>query len=725
MVEGAEQNFRNQTIAHYRIIRRLGIGGMGEVFLAEDTKLGRSAALKVIRPEAASNAEHRKRFLREARAAAVLNHSGIAVIYEIGEQDGVDFIAMEYVEGKTLSRFIEDGPMETNRIIRWGLELAGALAEAHRRGILHRDLKPENIQIGPQEHPKILDFGLAKFMEPTPGDQATEHEDALLGTIPYMSPEQVEGKTLDARSDLFSLGSILYEMATGKAPFTGDRPLETLQNIHRRNPTSIAELNPRISPGLCHVIGKCLQKNPDRRYGSAEELEADMKALQQGDTIDLQKPSRSPWEELSIAVLYFENLSEEQENEYFRAGMTEDIITELSKIRSWQVRPRTQVVRYKDHSVDLRKVGAELGVTHVLQGSIRKAGSRLRVSTQLVDAETAASIWGERYDRDIRDIFQIQSEIAQRIAAALQVHLTKREESEIGRRPTDNLQAYDCYLQGRERIFRLSRDDVSAAIGHFQQAVNIDPGFALPHAGLAQAYGIQLSFYGGSDSLADLALDTARRALALDPGLAQAYAALGLAYFLKGMGQEAVEVCARAIDLNPHDAFAIWISGRLLYRMNHYTESIERFQRTIYLFPDFYTAYSDLTQAYANLGMQDVAREMRKKTVEACRRYLEHSPRESRARIFLANSLAWLGQRDDALAEGKAAIELNPQDPVMMYNLACLYSILNEPEPAIDWLTKSVRQGRRDSEWIRRDPSFSNLRDHARFVELIAEIEKR
>ena len=717
---GAGLDRKSQHVSHYRLMRRLGIGGMGEVFLAEDTKLGRSAAIKLIRPDMASNQERKKRFLREARAAAVLSHPGIATIYEVGEDSGTDFIAMEYVEGYSLKEELTKGALEYGRIISLGIQLADALSEAHERGILHRDLKPDNIQIRKGDQLKILDFGLAKFLETRLEDDYTTTSDRVVGTIPYMSPEQIEGQFLDARSDIFSAGSLLYEMATGTAPFTGENPGATLQNILNCNPAPVTSLNPRVSSSLEQMIHRCLQRDPAYRYSSAKELVADLNHLQKGESIDFSRPPASvPRPAFSIAVLYFENLSEEKESDYFRAGMTEDIITELSKVKGCEVRPRTQVVPYKDQEINIKDIAAELKVTHVLQGSIRKAGSRLRISAQLVETRSASSIWADRYDRDLKDIFEIQSEIAQKIAEALKIHLTKSEKKEFGKRYTDNLEAYDYYLRGREMIFKLSKECVEGAIDYFSQAVQADPKYALAHAGLAQACAISLSFYGGAESLADQSIVHAGQALALDKNLPQAYAALGLAYFLKRMIDEAREACRKAAQLDPNDPFAAWISGRLFYRMNQYEEAAERFRRTIELLPDFYTAYGDLSQAYENLKMPEIATETRKKTIEACRRYLQNYPNEARAHIFLATSYAWLNARSEAIAQGKRAAELSPEDPVMMYNLACLFSLLNEQEEAVHWLSRSIQLGRRDFEWMKRDPELDNIRNHPGYLALL------
>lgn len=704
-----------KLISHYKLLKRLGIGGMGEVYLAEDVKLNRTTALKIIKPEWVGDAERKKRFLREAVAAASLKHPGIATIYEIGEEEGTDYIAMEYVEGTTLSKIVAGKPLASDRVFRIGSQLADALAVAHEKGILHRDLKPENIQIGPDDSAKVLDFGLAKFLETRLQDDYMTTGNRVLGTIPYMSPEQVSGESLDVRSDLFSLGSILYEMATGKAPFTGDNAAETLGRILEEGPPKFPA---EVPASLQKIILRCLEKDPDKRYQSASALTEDLRTM---SVTEVRVAPAARESALSIAVLYFENLSEEKESDYFRAGMTEDIITELSKIKALEVRSRSQVVRYKDQELDIKEIGGELKVTYVLQGSIRKAGNRLRISAQLVDARTTASLWGERYDRDLRDVFEIQAEIAQKIASALQVHLTKAEKKQIGKKATSNMEAYDLYLRGREMIFRLTREGVDAAISYFNKAIETDARYALAYAGLAQAYSVRLSFYGGEETLADQAIENARKALGIDKDLAQAYAALGLAYFLKGVIRDAEESCRKAIQLNPQDAFALWISGRLAYRMQRFEEAAERFKRTIELLPEFYTAYADLARSYQNLGLTDRALDVRQVEVVAGERYIAHFPNEARAHIFLANAYATLGEPEKAKEAGSNALKLSPNDPVMMYNAACLYSQLNEQDLAIYWLKKSFELGRRDLEWVKRDTDLDNIRNHPEYLALIGE----
>lgn len=458
------------------------------------------------------------------------------------------------------------------------------------------------------------------------------------------------------------------------------------------------------------------------RYSSAKQIAEDSNKIDSAKTMNAKKKSNEDQvirPKIRIAVLYFENLSEERESDYFRAGMTEDIITELSKVRAWEVLPRTQVVAIKDQAIKIQEAGRELKVTHILQGSIRKSGSRLRISAQLVDATTASSVWGERYDRDLQDIFEIQAEIAQKIAQALRVHLSGEERREILKRQTQNLQAYDLYLRGREMIFRLTREGVDSAIDYFQRAITIDPDYALAHAGMAQAFALKLSFFGGPDDLAERAITSANTASALDPRLSQAYSALGLAYLLKRMSAEAIEACGRAIDLNPQDAFATWISGRLAYRLNNYNEAAKFFLRTVELVPDFYTAYSDLAQAYQNMGLTDEAVDARKATIKACRDYLGNYPDEARAYIFLATASAWLRDLSAAREAGEKAEQLSPDDPVMMYNLACLYSILNEQDRAIAFLEKSIQNGRRDFEWMKRDPALENIRHHPGYLKLL------
>jgi non-specific serine/threonine protein kinase len=727
-----------KTVGHYRVVENLGSGGMGVVYRAEDTMLGRDVALKFLPPEAAAEQSLLDRFLREARAAAALNHPHICTIHEVERFDGQPVIVMEYLEGESLKARIERGPLAADELLTIAIQITDGLQAAHAKGVTHRDIKPANIFLVSTGQAKILDFGLAKLAPErklvaaaagmlTADSAGLTSPGSAIGTIAYMSPEQARGEELDSRTDLFSFGAVLYEMATGHVAFGGSTSAVVFDSILHGTPRPPLQLNPKLPPELEHIINKALEKERDLRYQSASELKSDLKRLKR----DIDSGSRPPAAkggssqaataaaaepERSLAVLYFENLSGTKEDEYFRDGMTEDIITELSKIARLKLFPRSEVLSFRDKPVTAPHVGQQLNARYVLEGSIRRAGSRVRITAQLVETATRHSVWAERYDRQLEDLFAIQDEIARSIAQALRITLSPHEERTIARKPTENAQAYDFYLRGRSYTRRFELD---FALHMMEQAIKLDPQFALAYVGIAWVCGVIIEFRDKDPKWLEKGVSACEKALNLEPQLPEALAARARLFFAEGKHEDAVRYARTAIALRADCDGAYDALGRALFSSDRYAEAAEIADKAMEVNGDDYNLYIPYYNALQRMGQIERAHAVAVRHATVLERQLELNPDDIRARILLAARYAELQRGEEAVQHLQVAAALRPNDTNVLYNAACTYGILQRKREALDTLKQALEAGFGNIDWAARDPDLVCLHDDPEFLALL------
>ena len=720
----------------YEIVAALGSGGMGEVYRARDTRLGREVALKVLPSDVATNPDRLRRFEQEARAASAISHPNLLAVFDIGEQDGLRYLVTELLEGETLRDRLERGPIAAQKALELTAELARGLAAAHERGIVHRDLKPENLFLTRDCHSKILDFGLAKVtLSTSPGEVATQvggfrtdpqtprtEPGLVFGTVTYMSPEQVRGQPADARSDLFALGVILVEMVTGHPPFRRASTAETMVAILKEEPPRLqasghpATQTPPAPSALDRIARRLLAKAPADRYPSARALVSEIENQSSASGARLAAAATPP----AIAVLPFADMSPARDQDYFCEGMAEELIHALARLPGLRVASRTAAFQFKGHTGNMREVGERLGVESVLEGSVRKSGERLRITLQLVDVASGYQQWTGRYDRELADVFEVQEEIAVAVAQALRGVLGGIERGASFAAPTRSVEAYECYLRGRQFFYRFDKKSLLLAREMFRRAAEIDPDYALAYAGLADcAAFLRGMWVGGEESLAE-ADRASRRALELAPGLASTHASRGLALYLSRSYPEAEAEFEVALGLDPMLFEALYFFARMRFEQGRVAEAAALFERAMGARPEDYQAPILLGMARHSLGQEEQSLQALRRGLDVVSRHVTLNPDDARAFYLGGLASVRLGEREQGLAWAARALELEPAEPVAIYNVAGIYALSGESDRALDCLERAMSGGWGRKEWLAQDSDFESLRGHPRFAALIA-----
>jgi serine/threonine-protein kinase len=780
------------SLGRYRILELLGRGGMGAVYKAKDTMLGREVAIKVLHPNFSIDQDLLHRFEQEARAASALNHPNIITIHEFGQEGGVHFIVSELIEGETLRRRVEKGRMNADAVLDVSIQIASALNAAHGAGIVHRDIKPENVMARPDGLVKVLDFGLAKLADrpatvafdtnaPTSPDFKTE-PGTILGTMAYMSPEQARGLAVDARSDIFSLGVAMYEMAAGRSPFARETVADVIVSILEKNPPPLAELAPEAPLALEAIIGKSLRKDREERYQTAGELLGDLKSVKSGGAVALpiakkevlDGPLKRHWRAAamamavlmaivigavyfgrsdraieSIAVLPFVNADGNPETEYLADSIAENLTNSLSRLSNLVVRPRSSVFRYKQRDIAPQVAGRELKVEAVLIGELAQRGDGFTISLQLIDAHGNRQLWGEKYNGRSNDLLFTETRIAREVTENLRLRLSPAERQRLAKLHTENPEAYDLYLQGRRFWNQRTRDGYREAIALFTKATELDPAFALAHAGLADCYVLGGGYPLSVHEAMSKARASALRALKLDETLAEAHASLAqVQLFYDWNLAEAESSFKRAIDLQPdyetaHHWYAIMLAvagrfpeaidrikraqslapishiitkdaGLIYYYAGQYDQALAECRKALDLSPNFYPAHASLGDIYLQLGKREEALAELRKANQLDGRLL--------TKAALGYGYAVAGQKEEALAVLNDLRKESSSRPVPAFYLALLHTGLGQKDAAFKWLKQAAQERAYRMIYLKVDPAFASLRSDPRFAELLRDI---
>jgi serine/threonine-protein kinase len=740
-----------QIVSHYRIIEKLGAGGMGEVYKAEDTKLQRIVALKFLSPALTSDPDAKRSFINEAQAASALDHPNICTIYEIDEtREGQVFISMAYYQGETLKKKIERGPTSLREALHLIRQIGAGLAKAHEKGIVHRDIKPANLMVTEDQVIKILDFGVAKFQYKTD----VIGSGIIIGTPAYMSPEQATGKPVDPRSDIWSVGVIMFELLTSSLPFEGNSDQTLMRAIVNDAPLPLNQFLGALSSSVQAIINKTLAKNPDERYPSIKDFLSDLDRLERdrisiADTavIGVAQPAAP-----SIAVLPFVDLSAEKDQEYFCDGLAEEIINDLSRLKVLRIASRNSSFQFKDKNLNIAEIGRSLNVQKILEGSIRKWGNRIRIAVRLINVADGFLVWADKYERELADIFEIQDDISKSVVENLKVQLAGPSEKELRKRYTDNVEAYASYLKGRYYWNKRTAEAIKTSIDYFQSAINIDSRYALAYSGLADAY-IVLGLYGRLSPVEVMpkALQAAEQALQLDEFLPEAHVSLGCAraiyewkwseaeaQFQRGIKlkpeyaeahhwyainfltplarfDEAEQEIKMALDLEPSSLVIHATVGLVHYYARQFDAAIEHLQHALAMNPDFAVTNLFLGQAYLQCNKFNEA-------IDYFQRALKFYGDSNNALANYGYAVARAGQKDVAKKVLEQLLEAAKTRYVSAYDIASVYCGLGDAKKALSWLEKAVQEHAFLLCYLNVDPLMDPLRDQKKFKLLAQKI---
>jgi serine/threonine protein kinase/Tfp pilus assembly protein PilF len=781
----------NKRISHYKILEKLDGGGMGIVYKAQDLRLERNVALKLLSPQLSRDEEGKLRFVHEARATSALDHTNICTIYEIDETDDKQmFIAMAFYDGETLREKIDRSPFTVKQAIHIATQVAEGLKKAHHQQIIHRDIKPANIIVTGDGVVKIVDFGLAKLAFKT----KLTKTGTIMGTVAYMSPEQIQGEEVDDRTDIWALGVVLYEMISGKNPFRGEYEHAVMYSIMHEQPEPLTVCKTDVSDGLQRVVNTALQKDPNKRYQQIDDLLMDLKILEKefetdeystkklvsrrrqpsfrvslvisliviigialhfGQSIEIKE---STFQHVSLnqnrlAVLPLANLSRDKGDEYFVDGMTEELISTLSRITGLRVIARTSVAQYKETTKDIAEIGDELDVTDILEGSVRKSDNKLRITLQLIDAQTQEHRWTQDYDSEFKDIFAIQRMVAQQVAKALSMKLLPEEREQLEKRGTEDIEAYKLYLRGRDKLRYYNENSMRHALEYFEEAIEIDPGYAKAYAGLADCYHNLSNIYLPPKEAMPKAMAAARKALELDNSLAEAHATLGaIKAFYQWDWAAAEEEFKKAIELNPSYTTTRHYYGIYLIVHGRFEESILQLNQAKQLDPLSLSVEmtSDLPYYYGRQFEQ---------AIKKARRIIESEPDFYAPYGILAFSHLQMGKTSEAVMELEEVVELNKGPSFLGYlgrayamagktneaqkmlrdllsrrangeyirpdQIALIYIGLGKKDQALQWLEKAYQERIEELILLNVDPLYDSIRSDERFVTLLEKIGLR